>query len=171
MSKRELKNYATELSKEQLELQLMELYDKFSEVKTYFNFVFKPNEKNLLKDAKLKISHEFYPISSRRPKLRRSTSQKIIKHFKTLGVDCFVTADVMFYTIEIAQSYTDEKFITQESFYKSMFNSFEQAITFCIENGIIDDFKSRAEAIIKETISQKWMNTYQFQSLAERYFY
>ena len=77
----------------------------------------------------------------------------------------------MFYTIEIAQSYTDEKFITQESFYKSMFNSFEQAITFCIENGIIDDFKSRAEAIIKETISQKWMNTYQFQSVAERYFY
>ncbi len=171
MSKRDLKNYASELSKEQLELQLMELYDKFSEVKTYFNFVFRPNEKNLLKDAKLKISNEFYPISSRRPKLRRSTSQKIIKHFITLGVDVFVTADVMFYTIEIAQSYTDEKFITQESFYKSMFNSFEQAIIFCVENGIIDDFKNRAEAIINESISQKWLNTYQFQSVAERYFY
>ena len=106
MSKRDLKKYASELTKEQLELQLIELYEKFTEVKTYFNFVFNPNEKNLLKEAKFKISNEYYPLTTRKPKLRRSTSQKIIKQYITLGVDAFVVADIMLYTIDTAKSYT-----------------------------------------------------------------
>jgi hypothetical protein len=171
MSKRDLKKYVSELTKDQLELQFLELYDKFSDVKTYFDFVFRPNEKNLLKEAKLKISNEFYPLTSRKPKLRRSTSQKIIKHYINLGVDPFIVADIMLYTIEIAQSYTDEKSINQESFYKSMLNSYEQAIVFCVEKGMIDDFKNRAELILIETTTQKWPNAYQFQTVAERYFY
>jgi hypothetical protein len=77
----------------------------------------------------------------------------------------------MLYTIEIAQSYTDEKSINQESFYKSMLNSYEQAIVFCVEKGVIDDFKNRAELILIETTTQKWPNAYQFQTVAERYFY
>jgi hypothetical protein len=124
-----------------------------------------------LKEAKLKISNEFYPLTSRKPKLRRSTSQKIIKHYINLGVDPFIVADIMLYTIEIAQSYTDEKSINQESFYKSMLNSYEQAIVFCVEKGVIDDFKNRAELILIETTTQKWPNAYQFQTVAERYFY
>jgi 3-phosphoglycerate kinase len=124
-----------------------------------------------LKEAKLKISNEFYPLTSRKPKLRRSTSQKIIKHYINLGVDPFIVADIMLYTIEIAQSYTNEKSINQESFYKSMLNSYEQAIVFCVEKGVIDDFKNRAELILIETTTQKWPNAYQFQTVAERYFY
>jgi hypothetical protein len=35
MSKRDLKNYLNELNKEQLEAQIIELYNKFSNVKVY----------------------------------------------------------------------------------------------------------------------------------------
>lgn len=35
MSKRELKKYVAQLTKEQLEEQVMELYEKFSPVKVY----------------------------------------------------------------------------------------------------------------------------------------
>jgi hypothetical protein len=38
MSKRDLK-YVNELTKEQLEEQILELYEKFSSVKVYYNFV------------------------------------------------------------------------------------------------------------------------------------
>lgn len=171
MSKRDLKKYASELSKEQLELQIIELYEKFSDVKTYFDFVFNPNEKKLLKDAKFKISNEYYPLTTRKPKLRRSTSQKIIKHYISLGVDVFIIADIMLYSIEIAQSYTHEKKINQESFYKSMLTSFEFTISYCVENGIVNDFKDRAVAILEEVNNQKWSNSYQFQVIVERYFY
>ncbi|WP_396179780.1 DUF6155 family protein, partial [Flavobacterium sp.] len=51
MSKRDLKKYVTELSKEQIEEQIIELYLKFPEVKTYYDFVFNPNEEKLLREA------------------------------------------------------------------------------------------------------------------------
>ena len=168
MSKRDLKKYVSELKKTELEEQIIELYDKFKEVKTYYNFVFNPNETNLLKDAKLKISNEYFPIRGKRPKMRRSVAQKFIKHFILLGVDAFIIADVMLYSIEIAQSLSSEKEINQVAFYKSMINSFEQAVSFMIEKGILYEFKSRVVAIHDEALHQKWMNSYQFIDKIER---
>ena len=172
MSKRDLKKYLGELDKEQLQEQLIELYDKFSVVKEFYDFVFNPKEDKLLQEAKLKISHEYFPVSSsgkrRKPKMRRSIAQKIIKHFITLGVDPFVIADVMLYTIEIAQAFSSENIIRQETFYKSMSNSFEQAVQFSIANGILSEFNSRIRAISEETIAQKWKNKSDFLLILER---
>ena len=171
MSKRDLKKYISELNKLQLEEQIIELYDKFKDVKVYYDFAFNPNESNLVKDAKLKISNEYFPIRGKRPKMRRSVAQKFIKHFISLGVDSFIVADIMLYTIEIAQTLSSEKQINQEAFYKSMLNSFQQAISFLIEKGILEEFKSRVEAIQKETEAQKWSNKYEFNAIVERFDY
>ena len=171
MSKRDLKNYLTELNKEQLEEQLIALYDKFTDVKVYYNFVFRPNENNLVKDAKLKISNEYFPIRGKRPKMRRSVAQKFIKHFISLGVDSFIIADIMLYNIEIAQTLSSEKTIKQELFFKSMLTSFQQAISFTIEKGILYEFQSRVVAIKDETIAQNWVNKFEFNAVVERFEY
>lgn len=171
MSKRDLKKYLSDLNKTQLEEQVVELYDKFKDVKVYYDFVFRPNENNLVKDAKLKIANEYFPIRGKRPKMRRSVAQKFIKHFISLGVDAFIIADVMLYSLEIAQSLSAEKEIKSEAFYKSMLNSFEQAISFMIEKGILYEFKSRVVAIQKETEVQKWYNLYEFHAIVERFDY
>ena len=171
MSKRDLKKYLSELNKTQLEEQLLQLYDKFKEVNTYYNFVFRPNEKNLVKDAKLKISNEYFPIRGKRPKMRRSVAQKFIKHFVTLGVDIYIIADVMLYSIEIAQVYTSEKVVTSDLFFKSMLTSFQQALSFLIEKGILNDFKSRVVAINNQAIKQNWANAYEFNAVVERFEY
>lgn len=172
MSKRDLKKYLTELNKEQLEEQILELYEKFSPVKVYYNFIFNPKEETLLQESKLKISHEYYPIkkSGRRskPKMRRSVAQKYIKHFILLGVDPFIIADIMLYNIEIAQTFSAEHPVKQELFYKSMFNSFDQAVVFLISNGILNEFKSRIHSIHNETIVQKWFNEPEFNAVIER---
>lgn len=171
MSKRDLKKYLNELSKEQLEEQLLELYDKFKDVKVYYDFVFNPKENDLVKEAKLKISNEYFPIKSKKPKMRRSVAQKYIKHFITLGVDSFIIADVMLYNLEIAQALTAEKEIKSEAFYKSMLNSYEQALSFMIEKGILYDFKSRVVAVNEKTSLQKWPNHYEFNVIVERFDY
>lgn len=171
MSKRDLKKYLHELSKEQLEEQLLELYDKFKDVKVYYDFVFNPKENDLVKEAKLKISNEYFPIKSKRPKMRRSIAQKYIKHFITLGVDDFIIADIMLYNLEIAQALTAEKEIKSEAFFKSMLNSYQQALSFMIEKGILYDFKSRVVAIMEETSIQKWPNHYEFNANVERFDY
>jgi len=174
MSKRDLKKYLVELNKEQLEEQIIELYEKFAPVKVYYDFVFNPKEDKLLQESKVKISHEYFPIKKPnakwRPKakMRRSVAQKIIKHFIMIGVDPFVIADIMLYNIEIAQTYSSNNFIKQELFYKSILNSFEQAVNFVISNGILYDFKDRILAIKQETIQQKWKNKYDFEAILEK---
>ena len=174
MSKRDLKKYLAELNKEQIEEQIIELYEKFAPVKVYYDFVFNPKEDKLLQESKVKISHEYFPIKKPnakwRPKakMRRSVAQKIIKHFIMIGVDPFVIADIMLYNIEIAQTYSSNNFIKQELFYKSILNSFEQAVNFVISNGILYDFKDRILAIKQETIQQKWKNKYDFEAILEK---
>ena len=174
MSKRDLKKYLTGLNKEQLEEQIIELYEKFSPVKVFYDFVFNPKEDKLLQESKTKISHEYFPVKKSgakwRPKakMRRSVAQKIIKHFISLGVDPFVIADVMLYNIEIAQTYSSGNFIKQELFYKSMLNSFEQAVNFVISNGVLSEFKPRIIAIQQETMQQKWKNKYEFEAILEK---
>ncbi|WP_163410947.1 DUF6155 family protein [Flavobacterium ajazii] len=174
MSKRDLKKYLAELNKEQLEEQIIELYEKFSPVKVYYDFAFNPKEDKLLQESRTKISHEYFPVKKPgakwRPKakMRRSVAQKIIKHFIALGVDSFVIADIMLFNIEIAQTYSAENFIKQELFYKSMLNSFEQAVNFAISNGILGEFKARIIAIQQETIQQKWKNKYDFEAIVDK---
>jgi hypothetical protein len=176
MSKRDLKKYLNELTKEQLEEQIIELYEKFSPVKVYYNFVFNPKEEALLQECKLKISNEYFPIQTaakkrKKPKMRRSVGQKYIKHFITLGVDPFIITDVMLYNIEIAQAFSSENTIKQELFYKSMLNSFEQAVIYMIANGILNEFKTRMNGIHKETMTQKWKNESEFNAIIERFEY
>ncbi|WP_281335892.1 DUF6155 family protein [Flavobacterium eburneipallidum] len=175
MSKRDLKKYLTGLNKQQLEEQLLELYEKFPAVKTYYDFVFNPKEDTLLQESKIKIANEYFPqktgIKPKRPKMRRSVAQKYIKHFIVLGVDPFIIGDLMLYAIEIAQTFSSERHVQTELFYKSMFNSFNQAIKFMIANGILDEFKPRINAISEETRRQKWFNKEEFDAVIERFEY
>ena len=171
MSKRDLKKYLHELNKEQLEEQIIELYHKFSDVKVYYDFAFNPNEDKLVREAKIKISNEYFPVKGKKSKMRRSVAQKFIKHFITLGVDVFIIADIMLYNIEIAQTFSDEKTIKQEFFFKSMLTSFQQAVSFLMEQGIFVEFKSRVVAIKDETLHQNWVNQYEFNAIVERFEY
>lgn len=171
MSKRDLKKYLSVLNKEQIEEQILELYMKFPEVKTYYDFVFNPNEEKLLREAKVKISNEYFPIKGKRPKMRRSTAQKIIKHFKTLGVDAFVIANIMLYNIEIAQTYSGKNRNQSDTFYKSFYTSFSLSVSFMIEKGILEEFKERLQKITQLTLEQKWYNHYDFVAVLERFDY
>jgi hypothetical protein len=173
MSKRDLKKYLTELNKQQLEVQILELYEKFAAVKTYYDFVFNPKEDTLLKECKIKISNEYFPQKTsgkpRKPKMRRSIAQKYIKHFILLGVDPFIIGDVMLYSIEIAQTFSADRLVKPESFFKSMFNSFEQAIKFMIASGILEEFMPRIISINNEVFQQNWQNKEDFNAIMERF--
>lgn len=168
MSKRDLKKYLASLDKQQLEEQLLELYDKFSDVKVFYDFVFNPREEKLIQEAKAKISNEYFPAKSKRPKLRRSVAQKLIKHFLALGVDAFAVADVMLFTIEVALKYSAKREIRYASFFKSIQNSYEQVVHYSIANGIIADYKKRILDVSDEVKRQKWDNFYEFESIREQ---
>lgn len=168
MSKRDLKKYINELNKEQLENQIIELYDKFSDVKVYYDFAFNPNEVKLIQEAKFKITNEYFPVKGKKAKMRRSVAQKFIKHFIKLGVDVTMVADVMLFTVETAQSFSSKRYIKYESFFKSIFTAYQQAVNFMIENGIINEFLDRVVEIKEEANRQKWINIYEFNVFIEK---
>jgi hypothetical protein len=167
MSKRDLKKYLDGLNKEQIMEQFMEMYDKFKDVKTYYDFVFNPNEEKLVGEAKSKISNEYFPIKTKRAKLRRSTAQKYIKHFIMLGVDPFIVADIMLYNIETAMKYSAKREMRYSSFYKSIAKSFEQAVGYAIANAITADFRERIESIHVEARRQRWENADHLKVISE----
>lgn len=170
MSKRELKLYLKELNKDQLEEQLLDLYNRFREVKEYYDFAFNPKENVLIEQCRFQIGKEYFPVNGRKAKTRRSVAQKWIKKMKLLGADPLLIGDVMLFNIEIAQAWASErKTIIQESFFRSMLKSFEEALIYFSENGLMADFAIRIEKIIEESFRLKWPNRSQFESLSEMY--
>ena len=156
MSKRALQKYLAELKKKELEEQLLDLYQRFPLVKEYYDFVFNPKEDKLIQQAKTKISNEYFPVKRRRPKARRSVAQKFIKHFNKLGVEPHLMADLMLYNLEIAQSFEMDRNV-QDAFYKSMANSFIEAVQFISVNGLLPDFKERIARVYTLTQEQDWL--------------
>ena len=163
MSKRDLKAYLDGLTKKQMQEQVLDLYSRFKEVKVFYDFAFNPKEDKLLDEAKVKISKE-YNLSVRKAKARRSVAQKLIKHFKKLEVQPDVIADLMLFNIEIAQIYSAEKRIRQDSFYVSMLNSFREAVAYVKDNNLDSYFLTRLEKIVDETYDQKWFNNVAFEN-------
>ncbi|PCJ97150.1 MAG: hypothetical protein COA50_05795 [Flavobacteriaceae bacterium] len=157
MSKRALKKYLSELKKREIETQLMDLYARFPVVKEYYDFVFNPKEDRLIQDAKTRISNEYFPIKRRKPKARRSVAQKYIKHFTKLGVDPHLIADVMLYNLEIAQTFEAGKNVP-DAFYKSMLNSFSEAVHYVSINSLLPEFKNRILKIYNEVQEQEWLH-------------
>lgn len=156
MSKRALKKYLAGLPKKELEEQLMDLYLRFPVVKEYYDFVFNPKEEKLMQQAKAKISNEYFPLKRKRPKARRSTAQKFIKHFMKLGVAPHLIADLMLFNLEVAQTFEEEKNVP-DAFYKSMLNSFEEAVQFISLNGLLPDFKERLAKVYTNTQELNWL--------------
>ena len=168
MSKRALTKYLQSLKKKELENQVLELYAKFKPVRTYYNFVFNPNEEKLLEEAKFKVSKEYFPVSRRRPKARRSVAQKTIKHFLTLELDPSLLAELMVFNVETALRYNKIKQIKQDPFYKSMFNSFTEAVNFIELNGLKSLFWKRLNEILDEVEDQNWFNAEGFERVLEK---
>jgi len=158
MSKRALKIYLKELKKNQLEEQIIDLYERFGEVKTYYDFIFNPKEDKLITEAKFKINKEYFPQGRRKPKARRSVAQKYFKHFLQIGLEEALLADLMLFNLETAQQFNLSKPQKAEAFYKSMANSFVQALAFINYHGLPNEFGERLNNIVIEAKSQDWYN-------------
>ncbi|MEQ8909666.1 MAG: DUF6155 family protein [Vicingaceae bacterium] len=158
MSKRQLISFIKELDREELEAQLIDLYERFKNVKEFYDFSFSPNENKRYQEAKYKIAKEYFPENGRKAKKRRSIAQNLFKHLLKLEFNPQLLADLMLFNIEIAQTYTKDQTIKQAAFCKSMLKSYRHALVYISEHGLEIDFKNRVEAIVETAAEQKWEN-------------
>lgn len=167
MSKRSLRKYVAELDREALAEQLIDLYERFPEVKTYYDFVFNPREEALMRDAKARISKEYASRGKRRPKARRSVAQKYIRQFRVLGVDAPLLADLMAFNLETAGRYERNR-RCPDAFYKSMLNSCREWAQLLVINGLWQQERERFESFLRSVRDAGWPNLEQFEALAEQ---
>ena len=163
MSKRALVKYLQTLKKDELETQVLELYDKFLPIRTYYSFVFNPKEDKLIEEAKKKVIKEYFPQTKRKAKARRSVAQKAIKHFSTLELDPSLLADFMLFNIETTMRFNARKEVRQEAFFKSVYNSFVEASEFVLRNGLKGIYWERLNKILDEAERQRWFNASAFE--------
>lgn len=169
MSKRELKTYLNGLTKKQLEEQIIDLYSRFKEVKEFYNFAFNPNEAQLYEECRFAISKEYFPVTGRKAKARRSVAQKWIRKLKTLGAEPSLIAGIMLYSIEIAQVWSGDKTVTKDTFYRSMLKSFDETLAFAEQNSLQLELASRIRKIVEVAEKQCWPNAGLFAVKGERY--
>ena len=86
-----------------------------------------------------------------------------------LDADATLLADVMFFNIEIALTFSGEHIIRQESFFTSMYKSFDEALRFASEKGILTEFRGRIEKIANDTWDQEWPNKNAFEDISDMY--
>lgn len=158
MSKKQLVEFLKELKPAELREQVLDLYQRFKNVKEFYDFSFNPKEDKAFELAKQKISKEYFPENNRKAKKRRSIAQKQIIHLQKLEAKPTRIADLMLFNIEIAQAYRAENQINQFAFYKSMLNSFRNALTYIKREFLVADFESRIQRIITLAKEQEWEN-------------
>jgi len=169
MGKQQLKKYFSQLSKEDLEDQIIELYTTSKEVKKYYDFLLNPDIRKIIDEWKAKISKEYFPVYGKRVKARRSIGQKAIRELSFLGVPPDIIADIRLYAIEIAILFTIEQNRTNVAFFKSFETQFKNALDYMHKNGILSDFKSRCRQIVTRVNEAQWSNRRNFELLYARY--
>lgn len=167
MSKRALKKYTDQLDQQALREQILDLYERFPEVKTYYDFIFNPREDKMLTEAMVRITEEYFPKRRKRARARRSVAQKFLKHFKTLGVDPSVQAELMAFNLETGLRFEKVR-NCPEAFYKSMFRSFREWGAHLIHHKIYREFGERYVAAAREAERADWPNKEQFLDFAEQ---
>ena len=155
MSKNALKKYLTQLDAEALREQLLDLYGRFPEVKTYYDFVFNPKEEKLLREASERISEEYFPRRRKKARARRSVAHKYIRHFRTLEVDPTVLAELMAFNLETAQRYETIR-NCPEAFYRSIYKSFREWGHHLVHHGIYTEFGERVKSFVDGVERADW---------------
>ncbi len=167
MSKKALKTYLAELGAPALREQILDLYGRFPEVKTYYDFVFNPQEDALLQEAMQRIGEEYFPRRRKKAKARRSVAHKYIRHFKTLGVDAGVLAELMAFNLETALRYEAGR-NCPEAFYRSMFKSFREWGNHLVHHGIFPEFRKRATSFVEGVEAADWDQKQAFRDFLDQ---
>lgn len=168
MSKRELKKMLNDSDLASMQEQLILLYEKFPQVKEYYDFIFNPNEENRVEEAKKKIKEEYYPQKRKRARQRRSVAQKLIKHYMNLGVESSNILDLMLFNLDIQFKYAAQHKVSEITYPKSVYNSFKQAIDWMIRENLQVNNEQKIEGYVQKAAKLGWYNLYNFESDLER---
>lgn len=144
MSKAIIKKVLTAMSKEDIVLMVLEMYDARKEAKEYLEYYASPNEDAKLEEYKKIIRDEFYPTKkTAEPKTRFSVCRTAVSDFKKLKPANEKLADLMLYVAENGCQFTHDYGDMWEQYYTAVENNFNASLKFIAKSDFFPQFKSR----------------------------
>ncbi|MGZ8218903.1 DUF6155 family protein [Methylomagnum sp.] len=148
MKTSELKAHLMSLDQQSLVAEVTELFQKFPVVKDYYETKLGSDGPAVLEKYKAIVTNQFFPKRGF-GKAKLSVARKAVNDFKKLSKSPADTADIMLHYVEQGSRFTNEYGDIGESFYISMESMYEDALRFIVKHGLIEDWRDRCEAIIK----------------------
>jgi hypothetical protein len=149
-----LKKYLQQFTKEQLIEQIIELQQKYKDVKTYYEFTLNPAAANQADKVKKAIHKFFNPSFHGSPKLREA--RKEVSLFKKLSPPEDSVADVMLHYVECGVEFTNNYGDISGPFYSSVASMFYDACEYIQKNGLRSMYKERCKKIVDATRNIGW---------------
>lgn len=153
--KKELNKYLNSLSEKELIKEVKKLYDKFPDVKKYYEMELGDNSEKILAEYKAKIEKEYFPKRGY-GRAKNSVSKKVITDFKRIAVHQKDVAELLLYRTEMMLKYTNAYGDIDEPFYNSLESSFAQACEIIAEERLIPYFKVYCEELIESANGFGW---------------
>ncbi len=154
-SKKELKKFLNELSKEELVKEVEKLYSKFSQVKTFYDVDLSGDTYALLETAKSKIKNEYFPARGH-PKARSGEVKKIIDEFAKISIHPKDVIELYLFRFDMAVMFTNEYGDIDEPFYDSAYNAFAKALKLIEKHDYQNEFKMKCWEIVNSLKPIGW---------------
>lgn len=153
MRKSTFKKHIDTLQEEDLRAELMELYDRFQDVRTYYKMdlgTTKDREK-VYESAKKEIAKKYLTKSYRRPRRPRIKAvNKIIRGLEKNAIFQHDLIDVYLFTSETAAHFMNEYDYYSEVLVNNIVNNYTKACKGIKEAMVQAEFKPRAQKVIAE---------------------
>ena len=161
----QIKKELGQKTKEELIQEISTLYQRFPQVKEYYQ-VQTSGAADVLDKYKSIIEKEFIEGKSRGlPKARFTMAKKALSDFKKLTKDPDLLADLMLTFVASVSSFNSEFSPDVENFYTIPEDMFEEVLQLLKQNNLLLKYQTRAYDIV-DNATDGWGH---FDSLQERY--
>ncbi len=156
ITKKKLKEYLKQKSKEELIKEIIKVCTTFESVRDYYMGKINPEaDDKIIQKYKAIIKEEFFP-SWGFGKARLSVARKAISDYKKVSFSKKGLADIMLFYVEMGVAFTNFYGDINAPFYDSMESMYERALKYIDKNGIKAKFRKRCKVIVDDTEGIGW---------------
>lgn len=171
MSKSKLKKALEPMSKEEITAFILDLYERSSSIKEYFDTQFNPSaEKKLLERYKKELKKEFYPSNPMNATHSFANAKKAIKAFKEVCNNPFFVGELMMDIPELTAKFTHDYGDMWAQYYISSENNFEAALKYLQKHDLLGMFQHRAQNCVKYAAGCGWGYADEMESIYYEYY-
>ena len=167
----DLKKYLTNMSKEELIIEITEIVKRYPDIKEYYTAKLDPKyEEIAFEKYKKLITNEFFPDRGF-GKLRYSEVNKAIKNFSKICNNAILISKLMLYYAETGVDFTDTYGDIDGKFYDTILRAYDKALSYITENNLKEMFIEDADNIRQKTEHMGWGFSVNMDDVFYDYFY